>query len=448
MRVHLKGENIRTIIQELKLAKSNRKKEIINTEMTATLKEVFTAALSPLYNYQMTTAPSSILKNRPRRPLLDVLLDLEIVRDRTITGNACRSYIQELHDSLEDDDRFVFRCVIEKDLRCGVQATLVNNALGYELISTSRVSLCTAYSEKAFSKFVPPYIAQEKLDGARCYFIVQGGAVSAISRNGRPFTGLETLSDEISMLYKNDCVVDSELTVIQHSSVLDRKTGNGILNKSIRGTITSAEAADIYATVFDCVPLADWKRNKSNRGYIRRWTDLKAHVLAQKPTRILLPETAYVNSAEEARKVYTQTLKAGKEGIIIKSLESGWEGKRLTSMMKMKVQNEVDLEIMSVQEGTGKNIGILGAFACSSADRKLFVSVGSGYSDEERLCWYTHDMIGRIITVAANDYITRQENNVLSLYLPTFVELREDKDVADSTSKVVAGFDEIYGRTS
>ena len=87
------------------------------------------------------------------------------------------------------------------------------------------------------------------------------------------------------------------------------------------------------------------------------------------------------------------------------------------------------------EEGTGKNKGRLGALVCESSDSIIRVNVGSGYSDEQR-DEYTHSKVmGKIVTVKYNARI-KDKSGVESLFLPVFIELREDKDAADSSDKV------------
>lgn len=46
------------------------------------------------------------------------------------------------------------------------------------------------------------------------------------------------------------------------------------------------------------------------------------------------------------------------------------------------------------------------------------------------------ELIGRIITVVSNNITTDRRTGAKSLFLPRFVELREDKHVADSFERV------------
>ena len=45
-------------------------------------------------------------------------------------------------------------------------------------------------------------------------------------------------------------------------------------------------------------------------------------------------------------------------------------------------------------------------------------------------------VIGKIVTVKYNARIKDRGDRVERLFLPTFIEMREDKDVADSSKKI------------
>jgi ATP-dependent DNA ligase len=91
--------------------------------------------------------------------------------------------------------------------------------------------------------------------------------------------------------------------------------------------------------------------------------------------------------------------------------------------------------VVGWEEGTGKNKGRLGALVCESSDGLIQVNVGSGYSDEQRE-EYTKAVIGKILTVKYNARIKDRGENVERLFLPIFIEMREDKNEADPIGKI------------
>ena len=74
---------------------------------------------------------------------------------------------------------------------------------------------------------------------------------------------------------------------------------------------------------------------------------------------------------------------------------------------------------------------MLGALVCESRNGNLKVNVGSGFSEEQRKEYWNENLVGKIVSVKYNEIINRKTDSVKSLFLPVFMEIREDKTVAD-----------------
>ena len=117
---------------------------------------------------------------------------------------------------------------------------------------------------------------------------------------------------------------------------------------------------------------------------------------------------------------------------MIKNMDAVWEPKRTKNIGKMKAYEEADLKIVALEEGGGKYAGMLGAFVCETSDGLLHVNVGTGLSDADRGEFANSAMIGKIITVGYNEIITAKGKDQAALFLPRFICVRHDKDVANS----------------
>ena len=71
---------------------------------------------------------------------------------------------------------------------------------------------------------------------------------------------------------------------------------------------------------------------------------------------------------------------------MIKDVDAPYTCKRSHAWLKAKPFIEVTLEVVDVEEGTGRNEGRLGAVVCEGLDdgRRYSVNVGSGFSDANR----------------------------------------------------------------
>jgi DNA ligase-1 len=117
----------------------------------------------------------------------------------------------------------------------------------------------------------------------------------------------------------------------------------------------------------------------------------------------------------------------GFEGIMIKDPEAKYECKRSTSWLKEKPFLEVSLSITAVEEGTGRNVGRLGALVCQGVDdgKSITVNVGSGFSDGDRASYWEerNTLAGQVVEVRA-DAITQNQDGTYSLRFPRFIRFR------------------------
>jgi hypothetical protein len=388
------------------------------------LKEVIRLALDPLTQFYQRKIPA-YTTGKVGMNLEQGLNRLFPLASRMVTGNAAIAHLTETLSSLTADDAKVIERIIEKDLRCGVSISTANKVWP-DLVMDYPCMLCSQYDEKLINKIQFPAYVQLKMDGMRFNAIVHNGVVEFRSRNGKEIQLLGNLEEEFILLAQGvDCVFDGELLVNDKGIILDRQTGNGILNKANKGTIKTDEARKVHATVWDVIPYSDFVSGVCNVPYRTRLATIQSFNL---PNKIHLVETTEVYSLDAAQKIFEEYLAKGQEGIILKSQTGIWENKRAKHQIKFKGELECDLRIVAIQPGTGKYEGMLGAILCESADGVLKVSVGSGFNDDQRN--QGDELVGKIVAVKYNAKIVNKQGEV-SLFLPIFIEIRNDKDVAD-----------------
>ena len=74
------------------------------------------------------------------------------------------------------------------------------------------------------------------------------------------------------------------------------------------------------------------------------------------------------------------------------------------------------------------------AILCESADGVVKVSVGSGFTDEQRKT-LGEEIIDKIAAIKYNMRI-KNKSGEESLFLPIVLEIRDDKEVADSDGDI------------
>ena len=275
-----------------------------------------------------------------------------------------------------------------------------------------------------------PCFAQTKMDGMRGVIVKRDGRVVVFSRNGNTMTKLDKHFEAVLSSIDN-IVIDGELTVVDsEGKLLDRKTGNGILNKTVVETVSDEEVARVRFTAWDLIDVCDFDKGVDRRTGVERLSRLRA--IPANPLFEVV-QTFEIANLEEAQELFKEQLAKGEEGIILKNNDHPWEDKRSKQCVKMKEVIEMDLKITGFAEGTGKASGMTGAIQVENKDGSIKTSVGTGLDDATRKdIWARQEeLIGTIITVKCNGVISRKGADSKSLFLPVFVELRLDKTESD-----------------
>ena len=421
---------------------------------------VFNLALNPFYNYGCRTVETGV-ENELEKDFEDECV-VACFKELQGLSHSYATYecIHKLMLMLSKDNQEVAKRIILKDLRCGVQIATFNLALKKSLLTKSEIPdypcmLTSAYSDKLLNKLDfegDTIYCQEKCDGMRFNAIVNYKETISVEfrgRSGKPISIPNAeFAKELIALANNGfdniegVVFDGELLVVENGKVLERKTGNGILNKCVRGTISQEEAKNIVCVLWDAIDLTDFKNGyqepKMGNQYKFRFVDLCNAFIGKKFERVQLVNTKVVKSRSEIETMFEEMLSDGKEGVIVKSGKNIWKNTRVTDQIKFKSELDCDLEIVEVVEGTGKYVGQLGSILCRSSDGKVVVSVGSGFTDADRneLWENRHTLVGKVVTVVYNARICDKNREEDSLFLPRFIELREDKSVANASSDI------------
>lgn len=112
---------------------------------------------------------------------------------------------------------------------------------------------------------------------------------------------------------------------------------------------------------------------------------------------------------------------------MIKDVTAPYVTKRDEAWLKLKPALTVDLVVVGLEEGTGRNEGRLGALVCEGEDdgRLIRVNVGSGFSDTDRdEFWRDSETVVDMVAEVQADSITQNQDGTYSLRFPRFVRFR------------------------
>ena len=352
------------------------------------------------------------------------------LNSRELTGHAARDAI-ELAMSAATVDQWngFYRRILIKDLRCGVSEKTVNSVAKKQKRPEYAIPVfgCQLAHDSANheSKLAGNKMVEVKLDGVRVITIAHpDGTVEQFSRNGKEFHNFEHIKQQISQLkFEEAMVLDGE---VMSSSFQD-------LMKQVHRK-DNVEAGDAVLHLFDMITLVDFNKGRSEATQLQRSQALADWYATNKDAlpnvQTLDYEILDLDSNEGAdrfQQINKQAIEGGYEGIMIKDVDAGYDCKRTHSWLKLKPFIEVSLEVVDVEEGTGRNEGRLGALVCSGHDdgKNIRVNVGSGFSDDQRTEFYSvHDQLpGQIVEVRA-DAVTQNQDGTFSLRFPRFLRFR------------------------
>jgi DNA ligase-1 len=408
------------------------KEQIILAQAEAGNEEFFDGcrlALDPMTTFGLKQIPEKTDEDGPGLHYNNFSLIASCLITRDLTGNAARDAVAEImKESTKEQWNDWYRRILIKDLRCGVSEKTVNKVVEKNYASYAiPIFGCQLAHDSANheSKVQGQKLIEVKLDGVRVISIVYpDGRVTMFSRNGKELVNFPHIVEQIAAAFTDGeeaMVLDGE---IMSSSFQD-------LMKQVHRK-DNVEAGDAILNLFDILPLADfekgsWSRKQSHRTQmITNWVTKRQHLM---PNVTVVAQELVDLDTEEGNKRFSEinakAVAGGYEGIMIKDPEAPYECKRTASWLKLKPFIEVSLTVVATEEGTGKNVGKMGALVCEGVDdgKAIRVNVGSGFTDEQRDEFWSCRVDGQIVEVRA-DAVTQNQDGTYSLRFPRFKGFR------------------------
>lgn len=389
-------------------------------------------AYNPYLVYNIKKVPTTEGITNNENPFDEFRMLLGELSGRTLTGNEALGAVDAMSQRFDSDTWNNFCApVIRKDLRVGATVKTFNKKLkggSYE-IPVFECQLATD-SNKHTKKLTGVKYIQRKLDGVRVIAICRKGKCALYSRNGKPLENFETIRrqiEDVSLVIGNslatqEFVLDGE---VMSDSFQD------LMKQVHRKTDVQTDDAvfhifDIlhYGAFYNGVSLIKQRERLNTLNHIKYWVELQQNLTIEDHMQV---DLSLGEGHNQMQRYAEDCVAQGYEGIMIKDADAVYESKRSTSWMKWKPVITVDLEVVNVEEGTGRNKGRLGALVCQGIDdgREIFVNVGSGLTDGDRdAFWADRDsLLGHTVEIKA-DAITQNQDGTYSLRFPRFERFR------------------------
>jgi len=402
------------------------------------------ACYNPFITFNVRQVPDTVGivgAENPWHEYNDLLIKLS---KRELTGNAARDAIEEISYRFNSDEWNTFCApVIRRDLRAGISDKTINKICKKTEYEIPIFGCQLATNSEGRPEMRGTKRLEPKLDGVRVLMMAIYGddgevTVTSYSRNGKVFENFTHIEDQIStnflkLIRKTKIASQLSVGVVFDGEVI----GNSFqeLMRQARRK-ENVQAEDSVFNIFDIIPLQDFRRGHWNAQLSKRIDALEAmrSVIDEMPNVELLPHIMVdldtAAGRDQLNRYAKDQVNAGFEGIMIKDVDAPYECKRNTFWMKWKPVITVDLTVVGLEEGTGRNQGRLGALVCEGMDDGKFiqVNVGSGYSDEDRDSYWANSnlIVGRTAEILC-DVITQNQDGTYSLRFPRFVRFRDDK---------------------
>lgn len=390
------------------------KAQLLRTASELELK-VFQYAFDPYKTYGVTSFGTIPMDSD--EPTEDMFTLLDMLATRKISGNLARDMIEKY----AKNNGSLIKHICRKKLLCGVQAKTVNR-LYPGLIPEFNVQLAKELKPDELKKLTYPILAQLKYDGVRLIVICKNrGDVELRTRNG-----LLVNSPELANVFSkfSNIIFDGEI-VAGSGKVKDRTNISGLVNSAIHGGELKME--NISYHVFDTMGLQEWLTNRCDFKYNERYEELKNLLQDYYLKGVHIADSFVINSYNELMEKYNNLLKAGYEGLILKSQKHKYTFKRSKDWIKLKDIRSTELKCISIKEGEDKYTGQIGALTCEGFvdGLKIKVDVGTGLTDFDRSCSHSK-YIGKKINIDFNTIIQNSVTKEYSLFLPRYMGIRED----------------------
>ena len=404
---------------KLKILKDNSDNEL--------LKKVLYYTYNPFMKYGMSEKSLTCKEGNIHYEIDNIFKLLDLLSSSNI-NDSLRDTTNSFLSVVKKDIRDIYKCMLLKDLKIGLNAKSINK-IWKDLIPQFNVMLADKYFEKQQKVKGKEFIITQKLDGSRFMLIKDNlGNVKCYTRQGQEVNGLIEFENDFKLI-PNNTVIDGEVLLNKqglHSKDLYRETMKEFRKKG--------EKHGLILNAFDILTFDEFKEGKSKTKCKERKQQLHDLINNNNFTNIIEVPIRYIGKDENMIiKLLDEAVNNDEEGVMVNLADAVYECKRTTNILKVTKFKDCDVRVLDIIEGTGKNIGKLGAITIQfEVDGKLYTcDCGSGFNDYERLLYWNNKelLLNKIVTIGYFEISQNSKTKEYGLRFPTWKNIiRDDKD--------------------
>ena len=335
----------------------------------------------------------------------DIFSLISALSSRLITGHEaisqCNWFIGQ-----NTEYRDLIYNIIDRDLKCRIAAKTLNS-VWKGTIKEFSVALAQKFEDYQHRVDFDndEWLASRKFDGIRIIALVDNNDVIFKSRRGHENETLNNLKPLILDRFNSGTVLDGEICIIDAEG---NENFTQALSMVLRKDFTIERP---IFKIFDVLDLEEFKDKRSNRRLSLRIRDgIEAGIPFESESthHDLLQIVNQQTVVDEKYLKFLQMSAASKnwEGLILRK-NSGYQGKRSPDMLKLKQFKEAEYTVENLTYDNlrfvenGKEVTRMMLSSVDIVHKGELVSVGSGFSKDERLKYYKDpdSLVGKKITV-------------------------------------------------
>ena len=229
--------------------------------------------------------------------------------------------------------------------------------------------------EESFEALGEKVQVEEKLDGFRV-IIHKDKNVKLFTRNLEDVTNqFPDVVGVIKDIKEDKFILDSEVVGY------DKKTGKYLpfqnISIRIKRKYDIEKMQEEYPVEINVFDILYYKKNLMDTKLKER-REVLEKIIKEKKGKIKLTKKIISDNKKEIEKFFENALKNGREGIMVKNLDSLYKpGRYVNGWGKLKkILEPLDLVIVKAEYGTGKRAGSLTSFTLSCKDKDNYLEVG------------------------------------------------------------------------